>query len=206
MKFALANVLDITAHAVYNVLLACGSVTLVIGLLLVFNSPMVFRLNEKMNLWISTRALLRPLERPREVHHHLYQRHRLAGTALIAAALYALYVLLTQYRPEPIVSAYRDVMSPAAMSWVVDSLHVGLVAGSTLVLAAGAALLIAPDRLRSLEIWTDRQISARQATKRAETLNYSSDAFIRSHPTLVGSLVTLASLYVLLSLAFFWHL
>lgn len=206
MKLSLQDFLNVAAHATYNLLLAFGIATLIIGVLLMLNSAMVFRWNEKMNLWISTRSLLRPLERPREIHHHLYRRHRVAGTLLMASALYALYVLLGQYRPEPIVQAYRDLMNPVAMSWVVDGLHVGLVAGSALVLVTGATLLLAPDRLRALESWTDRQISARQATKRAETLNYSSDAFIRSHPTLVGSLVTLASLYVLLSLAFFWHL
>ena len=65
LKFA-----SVIAQQTFFIFLALGAVfALAAGLLLVFSSETAFRISERMNRWVSTRAVLRPLE-----EHHSISR------------------------------------------------------------------------------------------------------------------------------------
>src|SRR5207244_11736406 len=70
-----------------------GLLGIATGLMLVFNSAMLFRLGERMNHWVSTRQAMRPLEKPIEVERTIYRFHRIVGALILFGALYRLYVL-----------------------------------------------------------------------------------------------------------------
>src|SRR5689334_5896821 len=68
---------------------------LIAGLMLVFDSARAFRIGERLDRWVSTRAALRPLEQHHSIAKPLYRLHRLVGMLICAGALYALAVLGT---------------------------------------------------------------------------------------------------------------
>jgi hypothetical protein len=171
------------------VFLLLGSVfALAAGLLLVFNSGLAFRVSERMNRWVSTRAALRSLEEERSIARPLYRMHRLVGTLICAGALYALIVLGTPYGEMAIVKSLSGIGPPRFASWVSESLRIVLLAGNFAALIFGLVFIVRPSALKRLEAWADRRISGRR--------------FLRTHPRLVGAVIVAGSLYVMVNLGF----
>ncbi len=185
------------------VFLLLGSVfALVAGLLLVFNSAQAFRIAERMNRWVSTRAALRPLEEQRSISRPLYRMHRLVGALICAGALYALIVLGTPYGEMAITKTLSGIGPQRFASFVSESLRIVLLVGNFAALVFGLVFIVRPSALKGVEAWADRQISGRRATKPLEEVRLSTDRFAREHPTLVGAVVATGSLYVMVNLGF----
>jgi hypothetical protein len=203
MNPGLRIVLEIFLQTAFIVLLVGSATGLLLGLMLMLDRERVFRLNERMNRWVSTRVVLRPLEQPRSVNLHLYRRHRLVGVGVCVAALYSLLVLLFNFELGPIVHVFRDLGRPETLAWLVESVRIFLVAGNSAVLLAGILLVVRPAAVRKIAAWADRHYSDRRPTKPLEEMNYGPDRFIRSHPVLVGTLLIVGCVYVLLNLGLF---
>jgi hypothetical protein len=185
------------------VFLLVGSVfALAAGLLLLFDSDRAFRISERMNRWVSTRSLLRPLEEQRSIARPLYRMHRLVGALICAGALYALIVLATPYGGLAITKSLSGLGPKPLVSWLSESLRIALVLGNVGALIFGIVFIVRPSALKGFEAWADRRISARQAAKPIEQVRLGTDTFARQHPRLLGSIVTLGSLYVMMNLAF----
>lgn len=192
----------IVQQTIFVFLLIGSAFALAAGLLLVLNSERAFRIGERMNRWVSTRSALRPLEEQRSISRPLYRMHRLVGTLICAGALYALIVLGTPYGEMAIVKSLSGLGPPRFASWASESLRIVLLVGNLGALVFGIVFIVRPSALKGLEAWADRRISGRKATKPLEEVRLSTDRFVRAHPTLVGWVVTLGSLYVLVNLAF----
>ena len=183
--------------------LLIGSVfALVAGLMLILSSERAFRIGERMNRWVSTRAALRALEEQHSISRPLYRMHRLVGTLICAGALYALIVLGTPYGEAAVTKSLSGIGPARFASWVSESLRIVLLVGNLGALLFGLVFILRPSALKGLEAWADRRISGRQATKPLEEVRLSTDRFARAHPKLVGWLVTLGSVYVLVNLGF----
>src|SRR6267378_38297 len=59
---------------------------------------LVFRISERMNVWISSRQAMRPLERPIDIERAVYRWHRIIGVAILAGALFTLYVAALRFQ------------------------------------------------------------------------------------------------------------
>ena len=185
------------------VFLLIGSVfALIAGLMLVLDAEKAFRIAERMNRWVSTRAALRPLEEQHSISRPLYRMHRLVGTLICAGALYALIVLGTPYGEMAITKTLSGIGPKHIAAWVSESLRIILLVGNFGALLFGIVFVVRPSALKRLEAWADRRISARQASKPLEEVRLSTDTFARQHPRLVGSVVALGSLYVMFNLGF----
>ncbi|MEO8145742.1 MAG: hypothetical protein ABI654_16150 [Betaproteobacteria bacterium] len=185
------------------IFLALGAVLgLAAGLLLVFSSARAFRIGEQLDRWVSTRAVLRPLEEHRSIARPLYRIHRLVGLLICAGALYALIVLASPAGAAAI-SKSLSTLGPARFSaWIAESLRLVLLAGNAGALLFGIVFIWRPSALKTLETWADRRISARKATKPLEQMHRPADRFARAHPRLVGAVVILGSLFVLANLGY----
>ena len=192
----------ILQQTIFIFLLAGSIFALAAGLLLIFNGEKAFRIADRMNRWVSTRAALRPLEEHRSISRPLYRMHRLVGALICAGALYALVVLGTPYGEMTIMKSLSGLGPPRFASWISESLRIILLAGNFGALLFGLVFIVRPSALRGLEAWVDRRISGRKATKPLEEVRLPADRFARGHPRLIGVLVALGSLYVMVNLGF----
>ena len=185
------------------IFLALGAVfALAAGLLLLFDTQAAFRISERMNRWVSTRAAIRPLEKYRNISRPLYRTHRLVGALICAGALYSLIVLGMPSGGAAITKALSGI-GPAPMSaWLSESLRVVLLLGNFCALLFGLVFTVRPSALKSLEAWADRRISERKAIEPLEKMRMSAEQLVRRHPRAVGVLVILGSLYVLVNLGY----
>jgi hypothetical protein len=172
------------------------------GLLLVFRSEAAFRISERMNRWVSTRAAIRPLEEHRSIARPLYRMHRLVGAMICAGALYSLIVLGMPSGESAIVKSLSGIGPARFSSWLSESLRYVLLAGNLGALLFGLVFIVRPSALKSLEAWADRRISARKRTKPLEITRLTADMFVRAHPRFVGAVIILGSLYVLVNLGY----
>ena len=185
------------------IFLALGAVfSLAFGLLLVLRSEAAFRISERVNRWVSTRAAIRPLEEHHSISRPLYRMHRLVGALICAGALYSLIVLGMPAGEAAIAKSLAGIGPPRLSAWLSESLRIILLVGNFGALLFGLVFIVRPSALKSLEAWADRRISARKSTKPLEEIHLSADRFARAHPRLVGVLVILGSLYVIVNLGF----
>ena len=185
------------------IFLALGAVfALAAGLLLLFDTQAAFRISERMNRWVSTRAVIRPLEEHRSIGRPLYRLHRLVGALICAGALYSLIVLGMPSGEAAITKSLSGVGPPRMSAWLSESLRAVLLVGNFGALLFGIVFIVRPSALKSLEAWADRRISERRAIKPLEKMRMSADQFLRRHPRAVGVLVILGSLYVIANLGY----
>lgn len=193
---------QILQQSIFFFLLIGSIFALAAGLLLIFRSETAFRIGERLNRWVSTRAALRPLEEHHSISRPLYRMHRLVGTLICAGALYSLVVLGAPYGEMAITKSLSSLGPPRFAAWLSESLRIALLAGNFAALVFGLIFIVRPSALKGLEAWADRRISGRKATKPLEEIHLPADRFTRTHPRLVGALVTLGSVYVMVNLGF----
>lgn len=175
---------------------------LLAGLLLVFDSARAFRISERMNRWVSTRAAVRPLEEHRSISRPLYRMHRLVGALICAGALYSLIVLGMPSGGSAISKSLSGIGPERFSAWLSESLRYILLAGNFGALLFGLVFIVRPSALKSLEAWADRRISERKAIKPLEQMRMSADQLARRHPRTIGVLVIVGSLFVLANLGY----
>ena len=193
---------QILQQTLFIVLLVGAVFALIAGLLLVFRSEVAFRVSERMNRWVSTRAAIRPLEEHRSISRPLYRMHRLVGALICAGALYSLVVLGMPSGESAIVKSLSGLGPARFAAWLGESLRWILLAGNVGALLFGIVFIVRPSALKSLEAWADRRISGRKPTKPLEEAHLTADRFVREHPRLTGWVVIAGSLFVLVNLGY----
>jgi hypothetical protein len=193
---------QILQQAIFIFLLLGAVFALAAGLLLVISSDTAFRISERMNRWVSTRAAIRPLEQHHSIARPLYRMHRLVGAMICAGALYSLIVLGMPSGESAIVKSLSSLGPQRFSAWLSESLRYVLLVGNLGALLFGLVFIVRPSALKSLEAWADRRVSARKSTKPLEVSRLTADVFMRAHPRLVGSVVIAGSLYVLVNLGY----
>jgi hypothetical protein len=185
----------------YVLLLAGAALGLVVGVMLVLDSPRVMAWNAALNRWYAGPPALTPLDRSIDVKRAVYRWHRVVGVLLFAGALYTLDVVAFSAKTGSVVRAFRDLGNPALVSLVVEAVRIFLIIGNVAALFAAAVLCFRPSLLKGLEAWGDRQYTIPESGKTAlEAMRYGPDRFVGGRPKLLGSLLALGSLYVLASL------
>jgi hypothetical protein len=179
-----------------------GLLGLVTGLGLLFNSSLVFRVSERMNVWISTRQAMRPLEQPIEVERVIYRSHRIVGTLLLAGALFTLYVLLLRLQGPELTSLLSRFFGLPVATWIANSLRIFLVVANFAAVLIAAAMVLRPSALKGLEAWANRSFSGRQATRMWEIPRPSADPLAVANPRLVGAALVVAGAYVVLAIGY----
>ncbi len=200
MKAIIELLVHTLGPVLYLLLLGGAALGVVIGVLLVIDSERVMRWNYVLNRWYSTRQAMRALDRPIDLKRPFYRWHRAVGVVVFAASLYTLDVLVFGFHTSALVRALRGTGNPALLALILDSVRWFLIAGNVAALVAAAVLVFRPSLLKGLEVWGDRQYSGRVATKPLDIMRYHPDDFTRARPKLVGGLLTIGSLYVLVTL------
>lgn len=190
-------------HQTIFIFLLVGAVfALIAGIMLLLDSGRAFRIGDRLNRWVSTRAAIRPLEEHHSISRPLFRRHRLFGALICAGGLYSLLVLGSSRGAAAIQGSLAGLGPAAFAAWISESLRAILLTGNFAALLFGLVFIVRPSALRGLEAWADRRISARRATKPLEVTRLSFDQFTQAHPRLVGALVVVGSLFVLINLGY----
>lgn len=179
-----------------------GVLGLVVGLLLIFNSSLFFRIGERMNVWISTRKAMRTLDEPITIERAVYRAHRLVGALLLAGALFTLYVVLFRFKGPELVWAMAQFFRVIIASWVAESLRIFLIVANVAAAAFAVVMLIRPSALKHLEAWANRRYSGRRAMRAWEIPRPVVDSVVQANPRLTGLLLTLAGAFVSLVLGY----
>jgi hypothetical protein len=193
---------QIVNQSIFVFLMVGAAFALLVGLMLVLNSERAFRIGDRLDRWVSTRAAVKPLEEFRNISRPLYRMHRLVGALICAGALYSLVVLGLPSGEAAISKSLKGIGPTYFAAWISESLRYILLAGNLGALLFGLVFIVRPSALKSLEAWADRRISERKAVLPLEKMRLSADQFLRRHPKAVGVLVILGSLYVLLNLGY----
>lgn len=184
----------------YVILLGGAALGLVIGIVLIVDSARVMRWNNALNRWYSTQKAARALDGPVEVKRLVYRWHRVVGVLVLAGALFTLDALVFGFTSGALVRTFRGMGDTALLSVVFETVRVFLIVGNVAALIAAAILVFRPSLLKGVEAWADRSYGSPERAQALDAMRYQPDEFVRSRPKVVGVLVTLGSLYVLLSL------
>jgi len=200
MKAAIDLLVSVLGQALYILLLLGVALGLLVGILLLIDSQRVLRWNAYLNRWISTGESLRVLDQPHDLNRIVYRGHRILGLVVLAAALYALDVLVFNIQTRPLAHIFRDLANPATLQLFADGARWFLVAGNVLAILVGMILVLRPSLLKGVEGWTDRQYSPRLSSPNLDEPRYQPDEFVRAHLRLAGIVAAGGSLFALLSL------
>jgi hypothetical protein len=201
MKAIIELLVQTLGPVLYVLLLGGAALGLVVGVLLLVNSERVMHWNNRLNRWYSTRKAARSLDRPIDIKRPLYRWHRVVGAVVFAASLYTLDMLVFGFHTSALVRALRGAGNPALLALIVEGTKIFLIAGNVAALLASAVLIFRPSLLKGMEVWADRYYSPRVSTRSLDVMRYQPDDFARSRPRLVGGLLTLGSVYVLVTLS-----
>jgi hypothetical protein len=179
-----------------------GFLGLATGLALIFRSSLVFRVSERMNVWVSTRQAMRHLENPIDIERVVYRSHRLVGTLLLVGALFTLYVLLLRLKGPELTSLLSRFFGSPVATWVSHSFVIFLVVVNFAAALIAATMVLRPSALKGLETWANRSFSGRQATRALEIPRPSADPLVAANPRLVGIALAIAGAYVILAIGY----
>lgn len=184
-----------------------GVLGVLIGLALIFKSSLIFKISERMNVWISTRQAMRPLDEPFNVDRAIYRSHRWLGFLLAAGALFTLYAMLLRFKGPELSYLFSKFFHIQVAVWLGLSTRIFLIAINIAALGIAIAMIIRPSALKHVETWTNRHFSARRATRVWEIPRTGADTLVQAYPRLVGTFLTISGLCVVLVLAvrLVWH-
>jgi hypothetical protein len=200
LDFLLTILLETTLYfLIFGVVLA-----FITGTWLVLSPASLFRLNNCLDQWYSTRRSLRFLEIPRRQEQLFYRHHRIAGLLITLGALYIVYFLLFGYAADKIIGSMTYWMNRAMAEWLLDAAYWLLLCGNLVVIFLGITIFVRPSLLKKLEKLSNRWISTRLGYKFLDISQPSPDDFIHHHSTASGLAIIILSLYILLQLLVFW--
>ena len=177
-----------------------GILGVLVGLLLIFNSALLFRVAGRLNVWISTRQAMRPLEEPITIERAIYRYHRIFGVLILAGALYTLYVLVLRFQGPEVVSILARLLRLQIALWLVETIRVFFIVVNGAAVLIALAMILRPSALKGIEEWANRRYSARRALKVWEIPRGSADRIVQQHPRLTGVVLSLAGIYILMAI------
>jgi hypothetical protein len=194
------TILQILADTLLIFLLLGSAFAAAFGLGLVFRAEWCLAFNTAMSRWVSTRRMIRTLERTRDTQRPLYRHHRVIGLAVALGAFYALLVLAGLHDLRPLAQAIGKAGRARVWEVYLDAGRWFLIVGNAFALGVGIALVVRPSLLKGLEAWANRHYSLRPFGKFMETMIYSPDALVAAYPRACGIVIAVAGAWVFANL------
>lgn len=200
MRAAIQFLEAIVLQTAYIVFLAGAALAVLLGILLLLDSPRVLRWNAVLSRWVSTRDAMRPLDEPRDIKRFVYRHHRILGVLVVAGALYSLDVLTFGFQTGALSRVFRGLANQSLLGILFDTLRLFLIAANLLAVVAGLALAFRPSLLKGIEAWADRSYST-PSDGRMDEMRFQLDQWVSAHPKIAGTLVAAGGGFILLSFA-----
>jgi hypothetical protein len=190
---------------VFTILLLIGSVfAFLVGVGVLLQSHVVFRLIDFSNQYVSTRQAIKPAEIQRNVEPFLYGQRKLLGSLVILGAIVALFLLLSSTIENRMLLLVAGNVVTLSDVWLASSIKWILVVGNVSCLLVGLLLYFQPAKLAQIEVVVNRWYSVRKHTSVLEKMYLGVDNWVIKHPTISGSFIVFLSLNV--AVVMFTHL
>lgn len=182
-------------------LLVGGGFSLLVGIGLIFQSELMFRIFEKMNRWVSSRRATRVLEIPHDSWPFVLRYRYILSVFITSGAVYAAVRLITQVDMEVAVPDISSSLHLPGLfvSWILNSIKWFLIFGSMLGIAVGLILGFSLSTITKLETLSGTWISTRNSSpiKHADAMHAGLDRLVMSFPKTTGCIVTLTSMVMI---------
>lgn len=177
-------------------LLISALLGVVLGLLLIFKSHLLERINRVANRWISMRHIDRLMDRSISIEHWFYQYHRVAGIAVVFGAVY-IFVYFGMLFDKAAALRHWDIrIPPKLLDGLLDALVLSALTGAAVALVVGLFLWLRPSLLRGIEEEANQWVSSRRATKALDVPHGQVDRYVARHARRIGWLLLLGSIYL----------
>jgi hypothetical protein len=185
------------------IFLLVGSVSsLILGVTLGLVPSRALPVITRLNHWISTRKLLRPLEIPRPLEQAGAPRHFRLGMFLLVGGALALYLLLSRLDFQRTFMPGVDLRNWFLSGLALQTMKWFFVAGSILALALGALIVLSPSTMTRVEGAMNRWYSTRKMlSPSSENLRMPLETLVHAHPQVSGLIIAVASLFVAAAMA-----
>lgn len=194
MHTDLSSILLWRALAIFLLIGALLGVAL--GLLLIFKSQLLERINRAANRWVSTRHISQWLDRSVSIERWFYRHHRPLGALIIIGAGYNLVYFGLLFDKASALQQLPRYLPASLMDGLMDAFVLVMLLGAALALLAGFFICLRPSLLRGTEKGANQWVSSRSATKVLDVPHGQVDLFIARHAQSVGWLLLLGSIYL----------
>ncbi len=171
-------------------------IALLYGLGLLFAPNATLEFNDKINRRVSLRKQTKAIETSIKTEPYFYRHARLAGSILVAGAVFVLYSL-NNFNNAALIPYLPRSLSPAIWGWLLQSLTLFFYISFAFILVFGIVVLIRPSALKNFEQRANHWISTRQHFAKMSTEINVTDDLLKSYPRAFGAIIVIFSLMVL---------
>jgi hypothetical protein len=206
MEFFDSNALRPWAAQFLIVLFLVGGVfVFAVGTGLVVSNAGMQRIFTRLNRWVSTRRVLKPLEIPRDTTQFVRKYRRPIGAFFIVGACYSIYGLGISFNEDAFVSLLNMQTWPKYFAaWLAESARWILLLGNAAAIVAGFMLELFPEKLAALETKGGHWFSDRQVAKGADAINDPLDRLVANYPRIAGSIIAVVGALMMADFGFMW--
>lgn len=169
--------------------------SLVIGFTLILRPDTIIQLNKQVGKKFSLRRFTRFVEVPNNIDRVLYRNHKIIGITVSLISAYVLYYFLLVYDSLAIAQYLKASANPLLLEILMSTLRLFMLICSAVILMLGITIFIRPSLIKIVEVWANRWISTRQATRSLSLDRDQINQLAYKYPRLVGLIIVLLSIY-----------
>jgi hypothetical protein len=178
-----------------------GLLVFILGLWILILPARFLKTGQSLGKWVSTEEYFDAMDKPRYQESLIYRHHRIAGSLIVLGAAYTLLMLIARADISAFAGIFPTVINPFWSEWFYGALYSMLLVANMLAIVVGLIVLIRPSILKGIEMTLNRWIVPESRLKKLdEPHEISVDVFPGGNPRLFGLAVTLAGLYIMLSM------
>lgn len=138
------------AEALFTALILGLVFSLGVGVLLLTSPRILFRLNQRMSLWIDTTEQFRKLEEPHQSERMFYRHHKVVGALVTLGATLVLWRWVVAV-PKASVAVFALGRSSPHVNWLTPAIDTLIIALNSGVLLIGLVIALRPSALKNVE-------------------------------------------------------
>lgn len=162
---------------------------LAVGIGLIVSSQRTLQLFPRLNHWVSTRHVLKPVEMPHETESiaHSYQRWLAGGFVL--GGLISGFGLAAGFDASALSAALAEQRFVPIVAIAMETAKWFLIIGSGFGVVVGAMLLFYPNAEITLERYANQWVSSRQMARGGDDMHLTLDRLVEAHPKPAGWII-----------------
>jgi hypothetical protein len=175
-------------------------VSLIVGLVLIIKPDLIIRLNRRVGKKFSLRRLTKAIEVPNNIDRVFYRHHKIIGIVVTLVASYVLYYFTFVYDANAIAQMLKSHNHGQILDLLVSALRLFMLVSCVVIVLLGITIFFRPSQLKSIEVWANRWISTRQATRSLSVERNQVNQLVDKYPRLIGIMIVFLSVYACLLL------
>lgn len=177
-------------------------VSLIIGLILLLQPSIIFRVNSRVDKKYSLRRMSKFIEVPNNVDHMFYRHHRILGIIVTLTSAYVLYYFLAVYDAAIVADFLKGSSYAFLYDILINASRLFMLICSAIIVLLGVAIFIRPSQLKTVEGWANHWISTRKPAHPLSVEHDQVNQLAYKYPRLTGLIVVILSLYAFTFLFF----